>query len=354
MASSIRGSRSSFVPFIQKGLQTVLQDTRSRRLLWFVAAQLGVSLITAVVSLQSNSLALWTLMFLGLFDAGGLCIHMCSAYCAKLRPTAEYSFGYERVEVLLMFALGILLMLACVFSVKESVERLLEPVPHVDFEHGAHVDSTTPVQLQLGAVPLLALVSLLFHLLGMYFINKHTTLGRSMTRSTPRPVPLLASCLGESVTEKNAPVVLGVSCCLLVLGAAIFMSINPAAVQVDPLVAIVEAVFLVIVLHPIVVANALVLLQTAPSELSTALDKCLREISTCDGVLEYGSEHFWAISHGKLAGSLLVRVRRDANEASVLSQISQRLSPFVAPEHLTVQIVKDEFALTLSPARTKV
>lgn len=83
-------------------------------------------------------------------------------------------------------------------------------------------------------------------------------------------------------------------------------------------------------------------MQTTPGHLLGQLDKCLREASTLDGVLEFRHELFWTLSFGTLAGSVHVRVRRDANEQLVLAHVVDRLSALV-PE-LTVQVFKDEWA----------
>ncbi|EEC08656.1 cation efflux protein/ zinc transporter, putative [Ixodes scapularis] len=92
---------------------------------------------------------------------------------------------------------------------------------------------------------------------------------------------------------------------------------------------------------------AFILLQTTPGPLLGQLDKCLREASTLDGVLEFRHEQFWSLSLGSLAGSVHVRVRRDADEQLVLAHIVDRLSGLV-PE-LTVQVFKDEWAWSSSP-----
>ncbi|CAI8029171.1 Zinc transporter 6 [Geodia barretti] len=57
-----------------------------------------------------------------------------------------------------------------------------------------------------------------------------------------------------------------------------------------------------------------ILLQTAPEHLLPLLDKSLREVSALDGVLELKGEHFWTIAFGSYAGSVHVRVRREADE----------------------------------------
>nr|CAD7200654.1 unnamed protein product [Timema douglasi] len=82
-------------------------------------------------------------------------------------------------------------------------------------------------------------------------------------------------------------------------------------------------------------------LLTTPSHIVGQLDKCLRETLTIDGVLEFRNEHFWTLSFGKLAGSLQVRVRRDADEQLVLAHVVDRLSNLVTV--LSVQVFKDDW-----------
>ena len=84
-----------------------------------------------------------------------------------------------------------------------------------------------------------------------------------------------------------------------------------------------------------------ILLQTTPSHLITQLDKVLREASTLDGVLEFREEHFWTLSLGTLAGSLQVRIRRDADEQLVLAHVWNKLAGIV--NILTIHIFKDDW-----------
>jgi len=42
------------------------------------------------------------------------------------------------------------------------------------------------------------------------------------------------------------------------------------------------------------------LLQTTPSHMIGQLDKCIREASTLDGVLEFRHEHFWTVAFDKM------------------------------------------------------
>lgn len=92
-----------------------------------------------------------------------------------------------------------------------------------------------------------------------------------------------------------------------------------------------------ITMFPMCSYTAKILLQTAPVHTIGHLDKCLREASTLDGVLEFRNERFWTLGFGDLVGSLHVRIRRDANEQVVLAHLNNRLSNLVSD--LTIQVV---------------
>ncbi|VEL06839.1 unnamed protein product [Protopolystoma xenopodis] len=95
-----------------------------------------------------------------------------------------------------------------------------------------------------------------------------------------------------------------------------------------------------------IIFSGRILLQTTPTHLIGQLDKALREASTLDGVLELKSEHFWTVGFSHMAGSLTVRVRRDADEQLVLAHVTNQLSGLV--QRLTVQ-VRSHFLLLSSP-----
>lgn len=92
-------------------------------------------------------------------------------------------------------------------------------------------------------------------------------------------------------------------------------------------------------MKPLALHTGRILLQTSPSYVLPQLDKSMREAGTLDGVLEIADDHFWQLSLSKMAGSVVVRVRRDADEQLVLAHVTDRLYPIVGD--LTVQVNKD-------------
>jgi hypothetical protein len=134
---------------------------------------------------------------------------------------------------------------------------------------------------------------------------------------------------------------------------------------IDTYSSIFMAIMTIGTMLPFGVYTGNILLQTTPSHLITQLDKVLREASTLDGVLEFREEHFWTLSLGHLAGSLQVRIRRDADEQLVLAHVWNKLAGIVhiltihifkddwmrqRTHHLTQQLVYDQKSFPLPPA----
>jgi solute carrier family 30 (zinc transporter), member 6 len=64
--------------------------------------------------------------------------------------------------------------------------------------------------------------------------------------------------------------------------------------------------------------------------------RLLSEASTVEGVLELINAHFWQLDFTTIAGSVDVRVRRDADEQAVLRKIYNKLGSVV--NNCTVQV----------------
>ena len=164
-----------------------------------------------------------------------------------------------------------------------------------------------------------------------------------VSRSICQSIPGLSSLLLPRVN----PLVLFLSfsiICIFITNICIEVYDAPFA---DTVLGFFLAVFLTITVFPLASFTGKILLQTTPGHMIGHLDKCLREASTMDGVLEFRNEHFWTLGYNNLVGSLHVRVRRDANEQQVLSHLSNRLSNLVS--NLTIQVFKDEWSWQPSP-----
>lgn len=82
-------------------------------------------------------------------------------------------------------------------------------------------------------------------------------------------------------------------------------------------------------LYPLAQHTGAILLQTVPAHIQNQIDRCVSEASRIDGILELRNAHFWQVDFTSIAGTVDVRVRRDASEQIVLAVVTEKLSSVV-------------------------
>uniref|UniRef100_T1JGM8 Cation efflux protein transmembrane domain-containing protein n=1 Tax=Strigamia maritima TaxID=126957 RepID=T1JGM8_STRMM len=316
-----------------KQLRIVFSDQRSKKILWLSIFNVFCTIFLLARCQSSNSMALSAYTYLTIFDFMVLLTCLLSIWIEQQTPTCTHTFGYERLEVLSVFSCTILAQLGALFIIKESFERVL-------FRPEIHA----------GQFLVAGSVAFVWHLI-VTFCTNSSAWGHVISASS-------SSCLQEHVAD------LSQSLCHLIPGLSRFLlpRVNPMVliafsggiallithflveidfVLADPMAAVCIAFMTWGTMFPMSVYSGKILLQTIPPHIVGQLDKCLREASTLDGVLEFRNEHFWTLTLGVMAGSLHVRIRRDANEQLVLAHIVDRLSNLV--KELTVQVFKDDW-----------
>jgi len=286
---------------------------------------------------STNSLALRALTFLTLFDFANLVSALIFRWSEKQAPSLTFTYGYSRVEVLAVFSATLLTQFISFFIIKEAVHHLLEGL---DFRPDSMLPATVfGLGLHFGATFLVknpAYEHLARSSPSNWVQDSVNDLGSSLFGY----VPLLAGLFlpGKPLNP------LALVTCLSSLGvaASYYLVTSYDLPGADPLIAILISFITIATLLPMTVYTSKVLLQTTPGHMISSLDKCLREAATLDGVLEFRNEHFWTLTWGVLAGTLDVRVRRDANEQTVLAEVTHRLSQHVTL--LNVQVIKEETA----------
>lgn len=108
---------------------------------------------------------------------------------------------------------------------------------------------------------------------------------------------------------------------------------------IDPAAAVAIAALVVTALAPISRYTWLVMTRCSPSEVVPQLKRGVAAALDYDGITEFRNRHFFAISFGRLGGSLTIRVRDDVDDAEVLDHVTNSLAHIVWP--LTVHISKD-------------
>ncbi|XP_072293363.1 zinc transporter 6 [Eucyclogobius newberryi] len=281
------------------------------------------------------STALTAYTYLTIFDLFSLITCLISSWVTMKKPSQVYSFGFERLEVLAVFASTVLVQLGALFILKESVERFMEQ-PEV---HTGRLLVGTFVAIFFNLLTLLSVRNKPFvyvsEAASSSWLQEHVA---DLSRSLCGIIPGLSSVL---LPRMNPFVLINMAGALSLCVTYMLIEINNYN-AVDTASAMAIALMTFGTMYPMSVYSGKVLLQTTPSHIIGQLDKLLREVSTLDGVLEVRNEHFWTVGFGSLAGSAHVRIRRDANEQLVLAHVTNRLMPLVST--LTVQIFKDDWS----------
>ncbi|XP_039743391.1 zinc transporter 6 isoform X1 [Pteropus medius] len=325
--------RSFFGKLLQE-FRLVAADRRSWKILLFGAINLTCTGFLLMWCSSTNSIALTAYTYLTIFDLFSLMTCLISYWVMVRKPSPVYSFGFERLEVLAVFASTVLAQLGALFILKESAERFLEQ-PEI---HTGRLLVGTFVALSFNLFTMLSIRNKPFAYVSeaasTSWLQEHVA---DLSRSLCGIIPGLSSIF----LPRMNPFV------LIDLAGAFALCITYMLIEINNYFAIDTASAIAIALmtfgtmYPMSVYSGKVLLQTTPPHVIGQLDKLIREVSTLDGVLEVRNEHFWTLGFGSLAGSVHVRIRRDANEQMVLAHVTNRLYTLVST--LTVQIFKDDW-----------
>ncbi|XP_040352390.1 zinc transporter 6 isoform X2 [Prionailurus viverrinus] len=303
--------RSFFGKLLQE-FRLVAADRRSWKILLFGVINLTCTGFLLMWCSSTNSIALTAYTYLTIFDL----------------------FRFERLEVLAVFASTVLAQLGALFILKESAERFLEQ-PEI---HTGRLLVGTFVALSFNLFTMLSIRNKPFAYVSeaasTSWLQEHVA---DLSRSLCGIIPGLSSIF---LPRMNPFVLIDLAGAFALCITYMLIEINNYF-AVDTASAIAIALMTFGTMYPMSVYSGKVLLQTTPPHVIGQLDKLIREVSTLDGVLEVRNEHFWTLGFGSLAGSVHVRIRRDANEQMVLAHVTNRLYTLVST--LTVQIFKDDW-----------
>ena len=318
-----------------KELGLLYKDSQSRRCIYAISITFIGILLMFYWVYQTNSLSLRALTFLTLFDFANLVTALLFRWSERQQPSLTFTYGYSRVEVVAVFSATLLTQFISFFIIKEAVHHLIEGLV-----------------LRPDSMLIATVFGLILHFTATLLVKNpaYEHLARSSSSNWVQDtvndlgsslfgyVPLLAGVFlpGKPLNP------LALVTCLSSLGvaAAYYLVTAYEWPGADPAIAMLISFITIATLLPMTVYTGKVLLQTTPGHMISSLDKCLREAATLDGVLEFRNEHFWTLTWGVVAGTLDVRVRRDANEQTVLAEVTHRLSQHVTL--LSVQVIKEE------------
>ncbi|XP_053567896.1 zinc transporter 6 [Bombina bombina] len=330
-----RKTQKSLLGKLSQEFRLVTADRRSWKILLFGAVNVICTGFLLTWCSSTNSMALTAYTYLTIFDLFSLLTCLISYWAMVKKSSPTYSFGYERFEVLAVFASTVLAQLGALFILKESAERFLEQ-PEI---HTGRLLVGTFVALFFNLFTMLSIRNKPFvyvsEAASTSWLQEHVA---DLSRSLCGIIPGLSSIF---LPRMNPFVLIDIAGAIALCITYMLIEINNYF-AVDTASAVAIAVMTFGTMYPMSVYSGKVLLQTTPPHVIGQLDKLVREVSTLDGVLEVRNEHFWTLGFGTMAGSVHVRIRRDANEQMVLAHVTNRLQTLVSS--LTVQIFKDDWA----------
>uniref|UniRef100_A0A2K5W6K3 Zinc transporter 6 n=1 Tax=Macaca fascicularis TaxID=9541 RepID=A0A2K5W6K3_MACFA len=306
-----RKPQRSFFGKLLREFRLVAADRRSWKILLFGVINLICTGFLLMWCSSTNSIALTAYTYLTIFDLFSLMTCLISYWVTMRKPSPVYSFGFERLEVLAVFASTVLAQLGALFILKESAERFLEQ-PEI---HTGRLLVGTFVALSFNLFTMLSIRNKPFAYVSeaasTSWLQEHVA---DLSRSLCGIIPGLS---GIFLPRMNPFVLIDLAGAFALCITYMLIEINNYF-AVDTASAIAIALMTFGTMYPMSVYSGKVLLQTTPPHVIGQLDKLIRE-----------------------AGSVHVRIRRDANEQMVLAHVTNRLYTLVST--LTVQIFKDDW-----------
>ncbi|GAM26117.1 hypothetical protein SAMD00019534_092920 [Acytostelium subglobosum LB1] len=287
----------------------LLNDSDAKKLAMWIVVMLVFTLYEIFYGAYLESLGLVSDGFHALFDCIGFMISLASILVGKKGSNREFTYGYDRWEILGVFSNGCFLLFVSFFLFLESTERLLEP-PHIH-NHGRVIS--------------LAFVSLLINITGILFFRKHSVMNEKGRARHENFMTITSHIFADSCTS------VGVIFSAL-LGSTLGIEIS------DSLISIIIACIIVYDVLPICLRTGKVLLQTTPQPLVAQLNSACRETESIGGVLALKDKHFWTQAHGSYVGSIHVVVKDDCDEQQILKSVRDNFN-FI--QNLTVQVEKE-------------
>jgi cation diffusion facilitator family transporter len=278
------------------------------------------------------------------------------AHARRTPPSLAYSYGTDRIEVLAAFSNSLMMLFVCLFVLAGALHRLVE---------GAKAEE---VGSQSNALFFFGLLGAAVNAAGVMSLGSGVGSWQQVARfqgsssggaagypssssssSSPQPTTSSSSSSSSSSsTSGGGPsynsravflhVYADAVSSLAVVASALVQKNFGLTRSADTLCAVFVALFTLNIAVPLFSATGHTLLQTTPQHLRAALERARREALTVEGVLEVYDERWWTQSPGVTVGSVVVRVRDDADETAVLRRV-QRAYKVVTD--LTVQVEKD-------------
>ncbi len=283
-----------------------------RRLFWALLFTGGFAVIELIGGLLAQSLTLVADAGHMFTDAASLALAWLALRFAHLPSDRKRTYGYHRLQVLAAFVNSLILLAAVVWIGYEAFERLRNPAPVAG-----------PLMLGVAAA------GLLVNLASLILLHRGDIHNLNMRAAY---MHVLSDLLGS----------------LLAITAAVVVTLT-GWVRIDPLLALVVALLIVIAATSLLRKSAHILLEGSPEWLD--IEELQREIrGAVVGVADVHHVHVWSLTSHHSVVTLHARIQAEASPELVLQEIKLFLARRYALDHSTIQLEPADCADPEHPA----
>jgi cobalt-zinc-cadmium efflux system protein len=271
----------------------------SRRLAFVLALTLGFLVVEVVAGLLTGSLALLADAGHMLTDVAGLVLALAAMKFAERPPSPRRTYGYHRVEILAALTNGLVLLGVAGYILMEAWDRFSHPTP-------------------VAGVPVLvvAAVGLAVNVVGALLLHSGSRSSLNVRGAYNEVLADAASSVG------------------VIVGAAVITATG--WYWVDPLVAVLIALFILPRTFALLKEAVQVLLEGTPREVDIAAVRAAMEEVV--GVKTVHDLHIWTLTSGVHALSAHAILQEGATHGEVLAALRQRVTHGFPISHVTVQL----------------
>ncbi|XP_061954423.1 metal tolerance protein C2 [Populus nigra] len=251
----------------------------------YSTAELAIGLFTGRVGLVSDAFHLT-------FGCGLLTFSLFAMAASRRKSDHVYTYGYKRLEVLAAFTNALFLLFMSFSLAVEALHAFIQD----ESEHKHYLIVS-------------AVTNLLVNLIGVWFFRNYARI--NIVYRKAEDMNFHSVCLhviADSI--RSAGLIL----------ASWFLSLGVENAEVLCL-GLVSAAVVMLVL-PLFKATGGILLQMAPPSIpSSALSKCLRQVSAREDVAEVSEARFWELVPGHVVGSISLQVKKGVDDRPILQSV---------------------------------
>ncbi|MDR5603840.1 cation diffusion facilitator family transporter [Staphylococcus coagulans] len=280
------------------------KQTHSKMTLWL---SLIITLFFTVVEFAggiiSNSLALLSDSFHMLSDVFALALSMLAVYFASRKPTARYTFGYLRFEILAAFLNGLALAVISVWIFYEAIVRIIFPKP-----------------VESGLMLVIATIGLIVNIVLTVILVRSLKSENNINIQSA-----LWHFMGDLLNS------IGVIIAVVLI---YFTGIQ----LIDPILSMIIALVILRGGYKIMRNAWLILMESVPEHLDT--DEIMETMKCVDQVLDVHEFHLWSITteHYSLSAHVVLDSRNSEDAYQTINELETLLKEKYGLAHTTLQI----------------